>query len=204
MGLYNNQILPRILNLAMGMPFLAEERTKCLARVRGRVLEVGFGAGHNLPHYPKDVERLVAFDPSVVSAKLARGRIVNASFPVEYLPLRGEEIPADEGSFDSAVSTFTLCTIPDPATALWQIQRVLKPGGQFFFLEHGRSAEPAVQRWQDRLNGIQNRLFGGCHLNRDIEKLIRDAGFEILTIDKYYAKGPKFASRFYRGVARRP
>lgn len=190
------------MNVAMGMPFLAGERTKCLAEVRGRVLEVGFGSGHNLPHYPKGVEKVVAIDPSAVSAKMARKRIAQAAFPVEYLPLQGEKIPAADESFDSAVSTFTLCTIPDVSTALRQLRRVLKPDGRLFFLEHGRSPKPAVYRWQDRMNGLQKFICGGCHLNRDIERLILDAGFEMVQLETYYVPGPKASGHFYRGIAR--
>ena len=202
MGLYTNQILPRILDCGMGLSFVGEERQKCLPNVSGQVLEIGFGSGHNLPYYTSRVERLVAIDPSRVSAKLARKRIIMAPFPVEYLPVKGEEIPAAEQSFDSVVSTFTLCTIPDVATALWQIRRVLKTDGRFFFLEHGRSSDPSVQRWQDRLNRAQRAFFGGCHLNRDMEQLILSAGLEMLALEKYYAKGPKVTSHFYRGLAR--
>jgi SAM-dependent methyltransferase len=202
-GLYNDHILPRILNAAMGMAMLAEERRKCLAGVRGRVLEVGFGSGHNLPYYPDGVEKVVAIDPSVVSARLARKRIEQASFPVEYLAVQGEQIPAADASFDSIVSTFTLCSIPDVRSALGQMRRVMKPDGRFFFVEHGRSHDPAVQRWQDRLNGLQKTICGGCNLNRDIEKLVIDAGFEIVALDEYDIKGPRISSHLYRGVARR-
>jgi ubiquinone/menaquinone biosynthesis C-methylase UbiE len=202
MGFYNDQIVPRFLNIAMGMSMIAEERKKCLAEVQGTVLEVGFGSGHNLPYYPRTVEKVIAIDPSEVGAKLARPRIEKAPFPVEYLPLKGEEIPAADGIFDSVVSTFTLCTISDVKSALRQIRRVLNPDGRFFFVEHGRSNDSRVQRWQDRLNGIQNALCGGCNLNRDIERLIAGAGFEFLSLDKYYAKGPKFSTYMYRGTAR--
>jgi ubiquinone/menaquinone biosynthesis C-methylase UbiE len=201
-GFYDDQILPRVLNFAMGFKAIGEERRKALAEVRGSVLEIGFGSGHNLPYYPGRVEKLIAIDPSVVSAKLARKRIERVSFPVEYLALKGEEIPAASGSFDSVVSTFTLCTIPDVDVALRQIRRVLKPEGRFFFVEHGRSSEPRVQRWQDRMNGLQMFLCGGCHLNRNIEKLIADAGFEFLSLEKYYGKGPKISAHLYRGIAR--
>src|SRR5205814_1013868 len=142
--------------------------------------------------------------PSGESARLARKRIAAAPFPVELLALRGEEIPAADVSFDSVVSTFSLCTIPDPNAALVQMGRVLKPDGRLFFVEHGRSDEPRVQRWQDRLNGIQKWLGGGCNLNRPIARLITDAGFEIETLDKYYIKGPKVTAYLYRGIARRP
>lgn len=201
MGLYSDHILPRILNGVMGMAIIGDERRKCLAEVKGRVLEVGFGSGHNLPYYPSGVEKVVAIDPSAVSAKLARKRIAHAPFPVEYLALKGEDIPAADASFDSVVSTFTLCTIPDAGAALGQMRRVLKPDGRFFFVEHGRSDDPAVQRWQDRLNGIQKTICGGCNLNRNIEKLIRDAGFDIIALDTYDIQGPRISSHLYRGVA---
>ena len=201
MGIYSNHILPRITNWGMSAAFIGEERKKCLANVGGQVLEIGFGSGHNLPYYPSGVEKVVAVDPSTVGARLARKRILMAPFSVEHVPLEGEKIFAPDASFDSAVSTFTLCTIPDVASALRQVRRVLKPGGRFFFLEHGRSSDPAVLRRQNLLNGIQKRLFGGCHLNRDVEQLIRDAGFEISEIEKYYGKGPRFTSCFYRGCA---
>jgi len=202
MSFYEDHILPRVLNFAMGSKAVAVERQKCLREVSGHVLEIGFGSGHNLPYYNDRVRKVIALDPSRVSAKLAQKRIQRAAFPVEYLALKGEEIPADSGSFDSVVSTFTLCTIPDVDTALRQIRRVLKPEGRFFFVEHGRSPEPVVQRRQDRLNGIQMFLCGGCHLNRNIEELIRNAGFEILSLDKYYGQGPKFSDYLYRGIAR--
>jgi ubiquinone/menaquinone biosynthesis C-methylase UbiE len=204
MGFYDDQIVPRILNFAMGMSSLQEERKKCLTGIQGRVLEVGFGSGHNLPFYPGEVHKVIAIDPSLVSAALAKKRIEQAPFPVEYLPLKGEEIPAPDASFDSAVSTFTLCSIPDVPKALRQIYRVLKPGAEFHFVEHGRSPDISVQRWQDRLNGIQQFICGGCHFNRDIETLIRASGLEILSLDKFYSEGPRFAAYFYRGTARRP
>ena len=203
MGFYDDWVLPRILNTMMGMPYVTKERKKALAGVTGDVLEVGFGSGHNLPCYPGSVQRVVAVDPSTESAKLASKRIAAARFGVEYLPLEGEKIAAPDASFDSVVSTFTLCTIPDPGTALSQMRRVLKPGGRLFFVEHGRSPDPNVQRWQDRLNGFQRFTCGGCNMNRDIERLVRDAGFDFDEIDKYYLDGqPKILAFMTRGVAR--
>jgi ubiquinone/menaquinone biosynthesis C-methylase UbiE len=203
MGVYDDWLLPRLMNVAMGTKRIAREREKALAEVAGTVLEVGFGTGHNLPYYPAAVQKVVGVDPSGESAKLARKRIEGASFPVELVALSGEEILAPDGSFDSVVSTFSLCTIPKPHFALLQMRRTLKAGGRFFFLEHGRSADPKVQRWQDRLNGIQMYFGGGCHLNRDIEGLVTAAGFTIETLERYYLDGPKFAGHIYRGVARR-
>ena len=202
MGLYDRWVLPRFLNFMMGMKDMTEERKKCLAGVTGTVLEVGFGAGHNLPWYPAGVQRLVAVDPSRESAKLARKRIAEARFPVEYLPVGGEEISAPDHSFDCVVSTFTMCTIPDPVAALEQMRRVLKPGGKLFLAEHGLSADPKIQRWQHRLNGLQNFMFGGCNMNRDIRRLVGEAGFEFDEVDQYYMKGPpKFAGFMTRGIA---
>ena len=203
MGFYDDKVLPRMMNLMMGTSFVRAEREKALADVSGDVLEVGFGSGHNLPVYPAAVKRVVAVDPSEESAKLARKRIEAARFPVEYRPLEGERIDAPDQSFDSVVSTFTLCTIPDPSVALAQMRRVLKPGGRMFFVEHGRSPDPGVQRWQDRLNGVQNFMCGGCNINRDIEGLVRSAGFEFDQLDHYYLAGqPRIFGYMTRGVAR--
>lgn len=202
-GFYDNYVLPRIIDVAGGAKEIAVDREKCLADVTGSVLEVGFGTGHNLPHYPAGVQKVVGVDPSGESARLAQKRIAKVSFPVEIIELEGEQIAAADASFDSVVCTFSLCTIADPVAALLQMRRVLKPEGRFFFLEHGRSDEPKVRRWQDRLNGVQNWLFGGCNVNREIDRLIIEAGFAIDTLDRYYAKtGPKALSCLYRGTAR--
>src|ERR1043165_95561 len=166
MGFYDKWVLPRFLNLSCGTKEVGEERKKALAGVSGSVLEVGFGSGLNLPFYPDGVRRVVAVDPSREGAKLARKRIEAARFPVEYLPVGGEAISAPDHSFDCVVSTFTLCTIPDPGAALEQMRRVLKPGGKLFFAEHGLAIDPKVQRWQHRLNRIQNFVCGGCNMNR--------------------------------------
>src|SRR6186713_1364072 len=160
MGMYSDWILPRLLNSAMDTKTFAEERKKALAGVKGTVLEVGFGTGHNLPFYPDEVERVVAVDPSRESAKLAQKRIAAAPFPVEYLPLSGERIDAPDHSFDAVVTTYTLCTVADPLAALEQIRRVLKPSGSFHLLEHGLADDPDVQRWQARLNRLSGIVFG--------------------------------------------
>jgi ubiquinone/menaquinone biosynthesis C-methylase UbiE len=200
-GIYATHVLPRILDLAMGTKPATAERARFLADVSGRVLEVGFGSGRNLPHYPRAVTSVVAIDPSTGGASLARGRIARAPFPVEFIPIAGEEIAAPDESFDSVVSTFTLCSIGDPAGALRQMSRVLKPGGRFFFVEHGRSDDPDVRRWQDRLNGVQNFCFG-CNLNRPIDELIAGAGFVIESLDKHYAPGvPRFGAYVFGGCA---
>jgi SAM-dependent methyltransferase len=203
MGVYSEWVLPRIVNVALGTKVMAGERRKALAGVKGNVLELGFGTGHNLPFYPEGVERVTAIDPSTASARLARSRIAAAPFPVEYVALTGERIDARDESFDAAVSTYTLCTVADPVAALEQIRRVLKPGGGFHFLEHGLADDPEVQRWQARLNVFSGLVFGGCNLNRDIERLVRQAGFTFDRIEKYYVEGdPKFVGWVTRAVAR--
>lgn len=202
MGLYERWVLPRLLDAAMAFPALDEERRVCLSRAQGQVLEVGFGTGRNLPWYPPEVERVVAVDPSGESVRLARRRIAQARFPVEYVRLAGEDIDALDDSFDCVVSTFTLCSIPDPVAALRQMRRVLKPGGRLLFAEHGLAPDIEVQRWQHRLNRLQKLLFGGCNLNRDTQALLRTAGFTLEAADEYYVPGvPKLAGYLTRGVA---
>jgi len=204
MGIYNDWVLPHVLNKAMAAKELAEQRRLTLSEVEGTVLELGFGSGHNLPFYPDAVERLVAIDPSATSAKLARKRIEAAPFPVEYRKLTGERLDAPDETFDAVVSTYTLCTVGDPIAALEQVQRVLKPGGSFYLLEHGLADDPNVRRWQARMNGFSGLAFGGCTLTRNIELLVRQAGFEFEKLDKYYLEGnPKFAGWLTRGVAKR-
>jgi len=204
MGFYERRILPHVINLAMDTKVLMEERTRCLRDVKGVVLEIGFGTGLNLPHYPRTVTRVVGVDPSETSVRLARKRIAASSFPVETIGLSAEKLPVPDGSFESIVSTFTLCTIPDVGGGLLEIRRALSPSGRFYFVEHGRAEEPQVERWQRRLNAINKRLLGGCNLTRPISALIEQAGFEIERLEKSYMKdAPKFAGFLYRGVAKR-
>jgi ubiquinone/menaquinone biosynthesis C-methylase UbiE len=204
MGFYEQRLLPYIINVAMQTKAVTDERRRCLEHVTGTVLEVGFGSGLNLPHYPPAVTKVVAVDPSGTSARLARKRIAAAPFPVETIGLSAETLPVADASFESIVSTFTLCTIPDVARALLEMRRVLRPGGRLYFVEHGRAPDPGIERWQKRLNGIQGAVFGGCHLDRPIAALIEQAGFEMERLDNSYLKGaPKFGGYLYRGVAKR-
>jgi ubiquinone/menaquinone biosynthesis C-methylase UbiE len=185
---------------------LALERVEGLAGVRGRVLEVGFGSGLNLPHYPTGAEgvaSLVALDPNDLAWKLGRQRIEAARFPVERVALVEGRLPVEEGAFDTIVSTFTLCTISDLGGALAEMRRVLAPGGRFHFVEHGLAEDERVRRWQRRWNPWQGRLFGGCHVDRAIDREIESAGFRIERIEKGYMKGPKALAFRYRGVAGR-
>lgn len=203
MGLWENQLLPRLIDWGMDNPVLKKERATALASASGRVLEVGFGSGLNLEHYPVGkVTALVAVEPNARAVQIAAPRIESVDFPVEVIVLEGECIPCPDESFDTVVSTFTLCTIPGVSDALAQLRRVLKPGGTFLFLEHGRASEAHVHRWQDRVNPLQKTLFGGCHLNREIDVLVDEAGFEVTDLERYYARGPKVMSYFYRGQAK--
>jgi ubiquinone/menaquinone biosynthesis C-methylase UbiE len=204
MSFYEDHVLPHVVNLAMNTAAIKDERRRCLEPVSGAILEIGFGTGLNLPYYPPTVTRLVGVDPSRKSADLARKRIAASPFPVELIGLSAEKLPVDDASFDTIVSTFTLCTIPDVANALAEMRRALSPGGHLHFVEHGQAADPDVARWQQRLNGVQRKLFGGCNLNRHISSLIEQAGFVIERLENDYMKGaPKFGGYLYRGVARR-
>src|SRR5262245_38328907 len=155
MGFYENRVLPHLINCAMTTKAMKDERRRGLEDVKGTVLEIGFGTGLNLPHYPPAVTKVVGVDPSQTSARLARKRIAAAAFPVETIGLSAEKIPVPDATFESIVSTFTLCTIPDVHAALLEIRRALAPAGRFFFVEHGRAEDPKVLRWQQRLNPLQ-------------------------------------------------
>ena len=166
------------------------------------MVELGFGSGANLPVYPPGVKRVIAIDPSAVGRKLAAKRLAASSIPVDFAGLDGELLPLDDDSVDNAVSTWTLCTIPDPSAAVREVRRVLRPAGRFFFLEHGLSPDPKVARRQHRLDPLQGRIAGGCHLDRDINQIIQEAGFEIDNGQTFYISGPKPLSYMYVGEAR--
>ena len=203
MGLYGDHVLPRMINCLCGLKMNDPLRERTCAGLEGDVVEIGFGSGLNLPFYPSAVTKVIGVDPSHTAARLARKRITAATFPVELIGLSAETLPIADQSVDTIVSTFTLCTIPDPASALREMRRVLKPGGQLHFVEHGRADDPGVARWQQRLNGLQQTLFGGCNLNRPISSLVERGGFEIERLENDHLKGaPKFAGFLYRGIAR--
>jgi ubiquinone/menaquinone biosynthesis C-methylase UbiE len=156
-----------------------------------------------VPHYPSSVSRVLAVDPATIGRRLAAKRVAQRALRVDYIGLDGEHLPLDDDSVDGALSTWTLCTIPDAHRALTEIRRVLRPGGSLHFLEHGRSPDPDIARWQDRITPIQRRVAGGCHPNRPIEDLVTDAGFDVTRIDRYYMSGPKPEGYMYEGVATR-
>lgn len=188
----------------MSSPQLREPRERTLASARGRILEIGFGTGRNLTHYPPTVRRIEAIDPDLDLDRLSLPRIAQAAIEVDFHHLNAEHLPFEDARFDTVVSTFTLCSIPDVVHALGEVRRVLKPGGQFLFLEHGRAPDAKVARWQERLNRAWMPLAGGCHLNRPMRELIEDAGLEIGPARQYYLeRAPKFVGFMTEGVANR-
>lgn len=203
MGLYGEQILPRIINVACDMgPVVGELRDRVCSGLSGRVVEIGFGSGLNLPHYPASVEHVAAVEPSDVGWKLAQDRVAASPFHVDRAGLDGQALPFGDDTFDCALSTWTMCTIPDVGAALAELRRVLRPDGTLHFLEHGLAPDPAVARWQRRLEPLQKRAFGGCHLTRPIVELIESSGFAVREVDVFYEKGaPKVLAADALGVA---
>lgn len=200
-ALYNDRVLPRIADKALGGAAFVKLRRRATDGLAGHVLEVGFGSGHNVPLYPSEVERVSAVDPATIGRRLAENRVKASPVAIDYVGLDGQDLPLEDHSVDHVLTTWTLCTIPDLPRALGEMRRVLKPGGQLHFLEHGRAPDPAVARWQDRITPLQKRIFGGCHLNRSIDSAITDAGFELTRVDKFYMRGPKPVGFMYEGRA---
>jgi ubiquinone/menaquinone biosynthesis C-methylase UbiE len=204
MGLYGEQVLPRIIDKLCGMGEMESWRRRAVAGLTGTVVEVGFGSGTNVPFYPETVERVLAVEPSAVARHLAAERIAASPVTVEFVGLDGQGLPLGDEIADSALSTFTLCTIPDEHRALRELWRVLRPGARLHIVEHGLSGDEKVRRRQRQIEPLNRRLAGGCHLTRDHWTSIRDAGFELESASTEMAKGPRFNSCFYIGVARKP
>jgi SAM-dependent methyltransferase len=189
MGFYEEQVLPRILNATCGVKTIEPLRGRVCAGLAGDIVEIGFGSGLNVPFYPAAVTRVAAVEPSDVGWRLAGERLRAARVPVQRSGLDGQSLPFADGSYDAALSTWTLCSIPDVAAALGEVRRVLRPGGTLHFLEHGLAPDERVRRWQRRLDPLQRRLFGGCHLTRPIADLVTAAGFAITGLDVFYQEG---------------
>jgi ubiquinone/menaquinone biosynthesis C-methylase UbiE len=206
MAFYRDRIFPRIMNRACNTASTREIRADVCAPLAGEVVEIGFGTGLNLPHLPPAVTRVLAIDPMRATKRgqdLAATRLEETPVDVRFVGLDGERLELDDDSVDAALCTWTLCTIPDASVAVREIARVLRPGGSLHFVEHGRSPDADVRRWQDRLNGIQNRAACGCNLNRDIPTLIEAGGMDVTTVKTFYAEGvPKVFGWTYQGIAR--
>lgn len=202
MGLYDRYILPKVVHFTCGLKPNMRQRAKVVPRAHGRVLEIGIGSGLNLPYYDSaKVSKVWGLDPSPEMTQMARRAAALLPFEVEFIGLPGDEIPLEDSSIDTVVVTYTLCTIPDTAPALRQISRVLRPGGELVFCEHGAAPDASIHRWQDRLNPMWKRIGGGCNLNRPIPALIEAGGFRIKSLDTMYIPGWRPASFNYWGAA---
>ena len=205
MGLYSKYIFPRLLDWSLGTGAHKIERQRALASAHGHALEIGFGTGLNLPHYPPSVSMLTAIEPERMLEDRVARRMEQAHMPVELKQLDASgHLPFDDDTFDTVITTWTLCSIEKVAPALAEIRRVLKPEGRYLFFEHGRSQDPSVARRQDLFNPVHKLMAGGCSLNRPIDQLIRSEGLNVIELDRYRMRDmPKGFGEMYRGVARK-
>jgi SAM-dependent methyltransferase len=199
--IYRDRILPHVVDLMCGTADLRTWRAQVTTGLTGDLLEIGFGSGLNIEFYPSGVERVLAVEPSTTAFRIAGKRIAGSRIPIEQVGLDGQSIPLPDGSCESALCTFALCTIPDPDAALAEVRRILHPGGRFHFVEHGLSPDSGVARWQGRLEPLQRRLGGGCHLTREPVSMVERAGFVVDEVFQDYGAGPKPWSYFTRAVA---
>jgi SAM-dependent methyltransferase len=191
MGWYGDRVLPRLVDRSLGERVTGALRERVCSGLTGEVVEIGFGSGGNVPHYPAAVRTVAAVEPSDLAWRLAERRLWDTTVPVRRSDVDGQRLSASDGVFDSALSSWTLCTIPDPTVALAELHRVLKPGGTLHFVEHGLAPDERVRRWQRRLEPLQKRLYGGCHLTRPILDIVGAGGFTVTTVDVFYDEGPK-------------
>lgn len=201
MGFYERVIFPRLMHVVMRFGQLPEYRRRIVPAAEGRVLEVGIGSGLNAPLYTDRVSEVIGLDPHETLNRMAKARVAGAPVPISVLNGSAEDMPLDDDSFDTVVMTWTLCSIADPVRALREMRRVLRPGGQLLFIEHGTAPDAAVARWQDRLTPAWKRIAGGCHLNRPMDRLIREGGFALSELETGYLEGPRFAAFCYWGRA---
>jgi ubiquinone/menaquinone biosynthesis C-methylase UbiE len=202
MGFYGDRVLPRILDVACGAKAMNPLRERVCAGLTGEVIEIGFGSGLNMPFYPPAVKRIAAVEPADLGWRLAARRLAASPIVVERSGLDGQSLPYGDATFDAALSTFTLCTIPDAVAALQELARVLKPGGTLHFLEHGLAPDEKVQRFQRRIEPIHRPMFGGCRITRPIADMVTGAGFTITGIETFYEKSaPKYGGAVSLGTA---
>jgi len=205
MGFYGERVFPRLMNAVMNTNERRRIRARVCAPLEGDIVEIGFGTGHNLPFLPGAVTSVRAVDPLERGRELAAARLVASHVPVTFVGLDGQRLPIEDNSADAVLCTWTLCSIPDAEAAVREVRRVLKPGARLHLVEHGRSPQPRVRKWQDRLNGLQGRLAGGCFLNRDMPAIINAGGLTIEHLDTYYTKGdPKTHGWTFEGTATAP
>lgn len=191
MPFYTEQVVPRLVALTCGASGLSGLRARTAAGLSGRVVEIGFGSGFNVPHYPSDVSRVLAVEPSTTAWRMASRRVAASPVPVEQAGMDGQSLALEDASCDGAICTFTLCTIPDPETTLAEVRRVLRPGGSFHLLEHGVAPDQRVAAFQRRVEPLQRRIADGCHLTRDPLALVADAGFTVDEVEQRYGAGPR-------------
>ncbi len=189
MGRYRDRVVPRLVDVVCGIKRNDALRRRVCQDLTGRVLELGFGSGRNVPFYPAAVTEVYAVEPADLGWELAGQRVADSPVPVTRVGLDGASLPLPDGSCDAALSTWTLCTIPDVRAALREVRRVLRPGGTLHVAEHGLAPDRSVQRWQARLEPVQKVVAGGCHLTRPVVRLLEDTGFEVVAAEEYYEKG---------------
>ncbi|GAA4283759.1 class I SAM-dependent methyltransferase [Brevibacterium daeguense] len=202
MSIYGDRILPRLINVACGVKTADPLRKRTCSGLHGRVVEIGFGSGLNVPFYPPAVTEVHAIEPADLGWRLASRRVQASQIPVHRAGLDGQSLPFDDDTFDTALSTWTLCTIPDAHAALQELRRVLKPGGTLHFVEHGLAPDAKVRTWQHRLEPVQKRMAGGCHLTRQPVAMLEAAGFTVTEVEHFYEDGvPKVLGADSLGVA---
>ncbi len=205
MGFYGERVVPRLVNVACGNKKMSPLRQRACEGLTGDVVEIGFGSGLNVPFYPATVTKVAAVEPAELGWQLADKRLSASTVLVERAGLDGQALPFADDSFDGALSTWTLCTIPDVDAALGELRRVLKPGATLHFAEHGLAPDEKVRRMQRRLEPLQKKIFDGCHLTRSVVGMLTDAGFTITEVDEFYGEGaPKFGGAYSVGIAVSP
>ncbi len=207
MGLWEDQLLPRVINVLLATKEASRHRREVVTGLQGTVVEIGFGSGLNVPFYPATISNVYAIEPASIGRRLSARRVQASPIPVVYVGLDGQEIPLGDEPADAVLTTFTLCTIPDVARALSEVHRVLRPGGHLHFLEHGLSPDPTIADKQRRFNRFQQRVAGGCNLDRPIDRLVTNANFEIVDLKNDWMRGPNWFrpwNYLYKGVARKP